>query len=308
MKKRLLTLIIALTALNLQASAWGVGRILGSESYVSVGALGGAGGLMFSGDADKPNKLGFTYGIGIDYTSYINNYIGFTTGIRMYRMSSGYYENNITSYGDGSLRVTDGTSIWNCDARYHLNTDRIDETYKTLFLEVPVMLAMQYRKWFWNVGLKVAVPVKMDCDYTYGESTLYLDENRTTGTVLTNPMRIKSYNGSSGSEDLYDKQRHQLLICYVMATAEVGYNVSYYNNGSSLSVGAFIDVSLNGAKINNAADAPTMSINSDELVYSNSVQSGRVNNVRCFKAGIRLQYNLGIGHGAKRSGRGLRYL
>mgnify|MGYP002622991708 CR=1 FL=1 len=309
MKKKLLILITVITVSFSSAYAWGGGAILGSESYLSIGTFGGPGALMFSGDTESPNKIGFAFGFSVDYSCYINKYLGFTTGMHIFRMSSGYKETNISSRGEGSIRVSDGISSWYDDARYHIKTGRIDETYKTVFLEVPVMLAFQYQKWYWNMGMKVAVPISMNCDYTFGNSKLYLDEDLTTGTSFTSPgMFIREYSGSSGTNDLYDKQRHQLLVFYVMASLEAGYNVAFYGGSSTLTVGAFVDVSLNGAKLNSSSESPTITLDSEELTYNNSLSSGKVNTVTCFKAGIKLQYNIGIGHGAHRSTRGLHYL
>ncbi|KWW32031.1 MAG: hypothetical protein AUK63_127 [bacterium P3] len=308
MKKKILPFLIALAALVPQASAWGGGLILGSESYLSFGVLGGPGGLMFNGSVKEPSSMGFTFGFNVNYTCYINNYIGFSTGVHINRMSSGYYESDVLSYGTGNVQVGDGSTLWTVNARYHLKTGRVDETYKTYFVEVPVLLAMQYRKWYWNMGLKVAVPVAMHADYTYDKSDLYLDEVLGSGTVLSNPLHVNSYDGASGEVDLYDKQRHQLLMFYVMASAEIGYNVAFYGGASSLSVGVFMDMSVNSAKLNNAANTASITLNTNELYYHNSVQTDKVKSVGCFKAGIKLQYNLGIGQGARRSTRGLRYL
>lgn len=308
MKKKILLSVIAVWMFSFQASAWG-GLLLGTESYLSFGVLGGPGMLSFSGESEHSSNMGFTFGIHVDYTTYINNYIGFSTGIHVTRMSSGYDENNVVSTGSGNVLVNNGSGVSQYyNARYHLNTERVDETYKTFFVEVPILLAMQYRKWYWNMGLKIAVPVSMHSDYTYSQSDLYLDEVLGTGTTLDPAWHVATYEGATGTTDLYEKQRHQLLIFYVLASAEVGYNVAFYSGGSSLSVGAFADLSLNSASLNNAAGSSSFTLNTNTLQYNNSLETDKVKTVGCFKAGIKLQYNLGLGRSAHRSSRGLRYL
>ena len=73
-------------------------------------------------------------------------------------------------------------------------------------------------------------------------------------------------------------------------------------------MGAFVDMSLNGAKLNNASNTATMTLNTDVLSYHSTVLTDKVNSVSCFKVGFNLKYNLGVGQKAQRSTRGKRYL
>lgn len=309
MNKSLFIMLFLLTATTTHVMGWGgIGFSLGSESYLKFGVTGGPGGMSFNGKSGATNKLGFTFGFDIDYTCFLNDFIGFTTGIHVNHMSSGCSDQYVKSAGKGNVQVSDGVSTWNYNARYHLITDQIDETYKTITIEVPILLSMQYRKWYWNLGVKVAVPVSMQVDYTYGHSDLYLDEIVGSGTVLSKPLQVASYDGASGSSDLYDKQRHQLLMFYVLASVEVGYTVAFYTGSSSLTVGLFGDFSLNSAQLNDASSSATITLNTNALDYHNTAQTDKVSSVGCYKAGIKLQYHLGIGRASQRSTRGLRYL
>lgn len=311
MTKKILTLTLSAIALlsAYRAHAWGGVIALGTESYLSFGIEGGPGGLLLNGTVSEPTRMGFTYGFNVGYTCYLNSNIGFNTGIHLSRMSSGFYESNIRSEGRGKLAIAGVTSGWT-SAPFYLVTSRTDETYKTYFVEVPVMLAMQYRKWYWNLGLKVAVPFAMHVNYTYGESELFVDKGAQlgTGVVLDEPMYIGTYDGTSGTANIYDEQRHQLLMFYMLASLEVGYNVAFYGGASSLSVGVYVDYSLNRARLNNSGQTSMVELNSDEIKYNNSMQSGHITSMECLKFGICLHYNLGIGHGARHSTRAMRFL
>ena len=310
MTKKILIVLFAAFVLALphKSQAWGGGLVLGTESYFSFGVMGSYGGLMFNGSIYDPSKMGFTYGLNIGYTCYINNNIGFATGVHINRMSSGYYEKGIRSAGKGKISISGLTSGWTT-APFILETDRTDEIYKTVFIEVPIMLAMQFRKWYWDIGLKIAVPVSMKAEYIYGESELYIDKGAQmgTGVVLDEPMYISTYDGIKGSINIYDEQRHQLLMFFVTASAEVGYNVAFYGGASSLSVGLFFDFALNTAELKGISQS-ALELNTDEIKYSSSMESEHTTSMGCFKTGLRLQYNLGIGQGARRNTRAMKFL
>lgn len=302
MKKRLLVLLITVTAGLSQA--WGDGF---AESYLGMGVQGGFGSLVFGGQG-RSTRVGSMYGFSVNYSVYFNEYVGFSTGLHFDRLTCGYYETGVVSPGSGNVLVSDGVTYSNYNASYHLVTDRIDETYTSYFIELPLLVSILHNRWYCNMGLKLALPVSMNVDFTYGESELYLDEITGTGTVLTDPWHVKTYEGSTGKSDLFDKQRSQLSMCYMMASIELGCNIAYTSNASSLSLGAFVDMSLNGAKLSNASNTATMTLNTDVLSYHSAVQTDKVNSVSYYKVGVKLQYNLGVGRNTHRSSRDKRYL
>lgn len=303
MKKRLLILLITVTTGLSQVWAGG----LGVESYLGLGMQIGYGSLVFGGQG-RSSSPGGMYGFNVDYSCFINDHVGFTTGIHFDRIGCGYYETAVVSPGEGNVLVSNGVTMMNYNAKYRLVTDRIDETYTSYFVEIPLLVSIQHNRWYWHMGMKLAFPITMEVDYSYGESELYLDEITGSGTVLTNPWHVKTYDGSNGNADLFENEHKPFSMCYVMASFELGYNVAYYSNASSLSLGAFVDMSLNGVKLSNASNSTTMTLNTNVLSYHSIVQTNKVNAVSCFKFGVKLNYNLGVGEKAQRSHRGKRYL
>ena len=232
----------------------------------------------------------FAGGIDIHYTYMANQFFGFTTGLSFIMLNSSMSAAGVQSTytGDVDLDPPLNTSRVHCIG----TTSAVKEEYHSSFIEIPALLAIHNGNWFYNLGLRFAVPIKMDATYEYGESTMYIDEIYRTGITLNEPMPQPADLGGSGSYNVLENRSRSL---YVLWSMEIGYSLDLFANGA-LSLSAYFDYGLNDASLNNAEDAELLTLNGSTVQkYNGMTNSNLMNSIRYYTVGVRLLYNLGFG-------------
>lgn len=302
--KKIFTILIAVATISVAAKA--SGPFMGSS--VEFGGRFGIGAILPVSDPNIAQLMQVNYtpgvagGFDMHYTYMANQFFGFTTGLSFIMLNSSMSASGVTSTYTGNmlLDLPGGPQI----SGVHCigTTTAVKESYKTAFLEIPALLAIHNGNWYYNLGLRFSVPLKMDAQYEYGESMMYIDEIYRTGITLTDPMPQPTDLGGKGNYNVLKGRSRSL---YVLWSMEIGYSIDLFANGA-LSIGAYFDYGLNDANLGNDATAELLTLNGASVAgYNGMTNSNLMTSIRYYTAGVRVLYNLGFGSkvGGKKSKR-----
>lgn len=302
--KKILTILIAVASFSLAAKA--NGPFLGSS--IEFGARFGIGAILPVSDPQIAEFMPVKYtpsiaaGIDMHYTYMANQYFGFTTGLSFIMLNSSMSSSGVQSTYTGNMML-DLPGFGNTISGVHCvgTTSTVKESYKTAFIEIPAMLAIRNGQWYYDLGLRFSVPLKMNAEYEYGQSIMYIDYVERTGSDLSNnPMPQPTDLGGKGNYSVLSNRTRSL---YVLWTMEIGYTIDLFANGA-LSIGAYLDYGLNDANLGNSDTDELLTLNGSTVAaYNGMTNSNLMTSIRYYTAGVRILYNLGFGSkvGGKRS-------
>lgn len=302
--KKILTIIVAVATISVAAKA--SGPFLGSS--VEFGARFGIGALLPVSDPAIADFMPVKYtpsiaaGIDMHYTYMANQFFGFTTGMSFIILNSSMSSSGVRSTYTGDMMLDlPGFGVTASGVHCVGTTSTVKESYKTAFVEIPALLAIRNGNWYYDLGLRFAVPLKMNADYEYGQSIMYIDYVERTGSDLSaNPMPQPADIGGKGEYNVLSNRSRSL---YVLWSMEIGYTIDLFANGA-LSIGAYLDYGLNDANLGNKETDELLTLNGSTVAgYNGMTNSNLMSSIRYYTAGVRVLYNLGFGSkvGGKRS-------
>lgn len=298
MKKKLLILCLLCAmapAGLLKASGPFVGSSIEVGGRLGIGAILPVGNAVSTGILSVDYTPGFSSGFDLHYTYMANAYFGFTTGVSYVALNSTMGASDVISTyrGDMELDLFSGSGS-SVISEVHCigTTTAVKEEYQTAFLEIPALLAIHNGHWYYDLGLRFAVPMKMNATYDYGESIMLIDEIYYTGITLNDPMPQPSDPGGSGDYDVLSNRSKSL---YVLWSMEIGFNIDISNN-ASISLGAYFDYGLNEAKLGNKSSDELLSLNGSTVEnYNGAINSNLMSGIRYYTIGARMLLNIGFG-------------
>ncbi len=267
------------------------------SSTISLGPRVGIGAIMPAGNMMVDYTPGFAWGLDLQYTYMFNQFFGITAGIAYNSLSSSISGSDIISTYTGDMLVTDVETGYEMltDVRCVGNTTSVKEHFDAAFIEIPLLLAIHNNVWYYNIGLKFAVPLKMNAHYEYGTTLMNVDSICRTGTKLLDPMPQPSAPGDKGDYDAFKTP----LPLYVLLAMEIGYTFEF-SHSSSVTLGAYLDYGLNDASLSNDPNAELLKLDGRKIeYYRGAVKSNMMSAVRYYRLGFHVAYNFGFGGASK---------
>lgn len=264
--------------------------------YFSAGLRLGMGTMMFNQDFgslllnDKRTNgtlLGGCGGIDLGYQYYFSRHFGIATGLNIYQFNSSYTRSSLVCTADGTATVSHDGVQEIIATQYTYTTSTVDETYTTQFFEVPIFFTARSKYWHVNAGVKIAMPVRTDASYTYGETQVAVGNDvYGTGVSLDEPMPVGTCAGDKGNYDFGNK----LLSSYMLGSVEVGYRVTdKFNNIWNL--GVYLDCAFHGTTVDNSYAPDFFSLTNGTPAYTHCMESNLADSHRFLQFGIKAQYN-----------------
>ncbi|MBQ0016345.1 MAG: hypothetical protein KBT04_05125 [Bacteroidales bacterium] len=292
--------------LSLFCLASTVFAVAGPGSSLEVGGRMGIGALLPVTEFEVDYTPAFAGGFDLNYTYMFNDFFGFTTGVNISFLNSSIASNNILSHYSGEMTfINHYTNIAETkNVRCVGKTESLREEYKATFFEIPLFLAIHNDQWYYNIGYKIGVPIKMNADFDRGPTTMMVDYIYDYGgySLEDNPLPIDDATdpGTKGDYDVYKNRSKSVFLLFAL---EIGYKFDVSNHGA-ISIGAYIDYGINNAQLGNPETSELLTLNGANVErYNGAMNSNLMTSVRYYKAGVRILYNLGFGNSHGGGGR-----
>ncbi len=308
MKKLFLTVLVALS-LGTVAYAQEDISFAQPGSHITLGGTVSGGGLWLSGSQSDVTKLGIGLGGELTYAYFFTNNIGIRIGGSLNLIQSGF-QNSEAVTSESTVPVTMAGTSMLMNANYWYTCPDVTERYFSIYGMVPVQIALQGDRWYANLGVKFAVPVRVTCtEYSYaGTDVYYTGSTKASAGVPTGAIYESTTAGASGSYSLFNYKDLGLLggngnfvkPFFVMGSAELGYRFGC-DCGHSWQIGCFADIAINSIHPENApasangylnyatnpSNGPTATHN-----YARGVmRTDLVNSFRLVNFGVKLSYD-----------------
>lgn len=293
MKKIFITIVCALALCSTVSAQEENNAGLKSGSHLSFGARAGVAGFLVNGGFTD-TYMGSGLALDLSYAYFFTDHVGIRIGVNASSISSGYRADNVVSAMSCNVPITTNTGTRTVLANYSGTTTTVSEDYNGLYGEIPIQLALQGNHWYANLGVKLAIPVKVDADYNYSETPVEFLGSPNLGTTVA--LDDELYGAQSGSYRLYDfrEETNYLNPFYVMLALEGGYRIGC-TCGDSWIIGLYLDYSLNSANIENPTETNLITASDGpNFTHHNVMSTNLIDSFKLFNFGVKLQYDLGL--------------
>ena len=302
MKKVFLTVLIAL-GFAFAATAQDANLGLKRGSHIGIGARGGMAGFLIDNHFSDPTDLGFGLGVDLSYAYFFTEHFGLRTGVYFSAIASGMHMDNVESVMSCPASYVGA----NADkiAEYTTLTPSISENYTAYFFEIPLQLAFRGNHWYTDLGVKFAIPGKMEANYQNAETDIFYHgsystvDNTFVGTG-TEPIPEKPYCAVNAGYSIFDRHEENNLCkpLFVMAALEAGYRFGC-DCGDSWSLGVYVDYAINNIALNNEDKPDLMQAEygypHTHFFHTNgALNTNLINSFKLFNCGLKLKYEFGL--------------
>lgn len=300
MKKFFLTVLVALSLGAVAFAQEEAPTMAKAGSHLTIGVNGSYGGLWLKGTQTGVTKLGFGMGGDLSYAYFFTNHVGIRVGVGAELISSGFRSSEAV-VSEGSCLVHYAGSTTPLNANYWYSTPNVQENYESLYGMVPIQLALQGNHWYANLGVKLAIPVRVRCaDYDYDATEVYYKGSvKASAGVPTGYIPDGTVAEQTGSYTIYNFRADNNLVnpFFVMGAAELGYRFGC-DCGHSWQIGCFADIAINAATPESEHTGllyATDGTNSGNHHYTNGVmRTDLVNTFRLVNFGLKLSYDFSL--------------
>ena len=211
-----------------------------SHSHLGIGFSGGLSSYQTKSDFGE-TKGKFTPSFNIDYYYFFNQNWGMRIGLGM-TISKCAFKNN-GAYRDSSSYIDyEGDKV---GIGYRVGS--INEEFKSLLFEVPLMAAYNYNDWLFAAGFKFGFPlsIKYDQDMEDVDITAYYN--------FTDPIYNSKALGAGQGREFHTDGKYSEKSIYVMVGANIGRK---FRLSETLDFGAsvFVDYALNNLEMKTRYD------------------------------------------------------
>lgn len=197
----------------------------------------GLGSMPFHGDVSWNDQPGLSLGAGVGYTFWFNEHVGIRTGLRFNSMK---YNQKVTNYNvplTATLPLSSiglpggsGTTTVNLQA----SATSIQEEQHYNFIELPLQLALQFHRVYFNLGASVAKAVNASADYSYTNAAFNMTELPDLSISMNPPVPMTLSGEAEGSIKNADMVKPLLFLL----DAEMGYKIRL-SDVTSIGVGLY---------------------------------------------------------------------
>lgn len=269
---------------------------LGAGLRLGIGSM-----MQKSEDSSNDNTKGFdgaAEGVFIYY--FTKKYDAPLFGVRT-GLSLGYRQNSIMM-DDIDLTYQSKDALGN-SITYHATAKDVKETDRLFSVEIPVMCAMKYYRYYANLGVRMGIPLLSRYKQTMKDPSL-----TATYDDFEVTLRDEKVSGVVSNDDQKQKAKLDAASFSLNASLEGGYTFTVL--GRDLRVGIYMDYGIVDnfkGKGNNFTDADPSTIDgatsTPTSVVVHSLTDSYVNKVGLFCGGVRAVYILkgkGAGSGYRR--------
>lgn len=233
-----------------------------------------------------------SYMLGFDYTYWFNRHIGISSGIEFNYILSNVKMGAFSAISRGTVMVSDGTADQLVNATFSADVPGVEENQIYLMLEIPIMLSLQTKSLFCNVGAVVATSLTSYSFYNYQPATyniIYIDD---FANSFTFPIAADIDDAVQEGENEYTPAdiKHPFFF---MLGGEIGWKF-YFNNRNMLSLSLYGRVALHSNKVD-ACPLHTYTVSDAQAQTFPPLSAGLVDSFRYYVFGVGVTYHLGFG-------------
>lgn len=196
----------------------------------------GLGSMPFSG-ASWNDQPGLSLGVSAGYTYWFNQHVGIHTGLRLNDMT---HNQKATNYNVPFSAVLPTSSIGlpggagTTTVNLLATATSIQEEQHYNYVELPIQLALQFKKMYANVGISLAKAVRATADYSYTNPTCAMTDVPDFNINFSPNVPLVLTGETSGSI----KNADMVKPFRFLLDAELGYKI-FLGDVTSLAVGVF---------------------------------------------------------------------
>jgi len=240
--------------------------------------------LSYHGPVAWKNEVGVNWGIGANYTYWINNNIGVSTSLKFTLSNSSHITNDAEALFNSTVPI-DGYGNTNVTVRSTIGT--VSESQTTSMLEIPICFAWHYQSLYINTGFAFMACLSNYANYTYEHSEYAVIAVPDMGITTPFPIPVDLPERGMSPQGMND--RNLPLFCLLAIDA----NYRFFNYGNNtFSVGIYGRYALNTYKYN--AKSPIYMMSSEMVTSNLPSTTDLVERVGYYEIGLRLSYNYGI--------------
>lgn len=257
----------------------------------------GIGSMPFSGSQSWNDQPNLSLGFGLGYTYWFSTHFGIRTGVRVNILSHNQEISNLnmpitSSLPMSSINPAFGSGMTMVNLR--ATASSVQEEQQYTFIEVPLLLAMRFQRFYVNLGLSLAKAVNATADYSYSDPACAITALPELGITPTTPVPMTLTGEKEGSV----KNRNMSKPFYFLLDAEVGYNIPV-GEATNLSVGLFGRYAPIAYKTDNAVEAYTIQPDATYQVVQPST-STMAEKKGYYEVGLSIGVNFGLGNKKKK--------
>ena len=286
----LLTWFVALVVFTDNANA--KGRYDGEgmrRSEISGSLYAPAYGSMFyEGGSGWIDHGGFSAGVSLNYGFWFSRHVGITSGLRVSYLCYGIHGRQFSTRQHGTVEVTDGVANSAVNATMEVTTPGVDESQTMTMFEVPLLVTLQTRHLFCNLGVGLSTALTNYSQFNYSKSEYNLVEVAGFGVVPATPITSDIDQNTKGSYVPSD-YKHPY---FVSLAAEVGFKF-YFDDRNVVSLSLFGRYAINDCQLAGTGEPYVMTNSSSAGVAP--MHTALVERYRSAEGGLRIAYHFGIG-------------
>lgn len=247
---------------------------------LSIGVNGGLSAFSVkSNNLNGSLKMGLGYGADLGFSVFFSQHFGIRTGLGFYVLNSEYNFDDITKNNTvRSFQTIDYTTVMQ-DPKY---------AFRSSYAMVPIQVAFRTQHWYANMGVKVAIPLKSQQDFSVS-GTETSAEVAGLGTI-TPDSPIASTMGCTRTtaQTISNKDKSSQFLA--LLALDGGYTI-VKSPDFSWSIGLYGEIALNRPQLH--GDAVTMTLQDDGSV-AKTVNPLPVDKLGFFAFGLKLTCDFGI--------------
>lgn len=247
---------------------------------LSIGVNGGLSAFTVKSDnLNGSLKMGLGYGADLGFSAFFSQHFGIRTGLGFSVLNGEYNFDDITKNNTvRSFQTIDYTTVMQ-DPKY---------VFRSSYAMVPIQVAFRTQHWYANMGVKVAIPLKSQQDFSVS-GTETSAEVAGLGTI-TPDSPIASTMGCTRTvaQTFSNKDKSSQLLA--LLTLDGGYTIVKAPD-FSWTIGVYGEYAVNSTAIK--GDGTVMIPNADGSV-SKELNPVSVAKLGYFGFGIKLQCDFGI--------------
>ncbi|MBQ0016321.1 MAG: hypothetical protein KBT04_05005 [Bacteroidales bacterium] len=266
---------------------------LAREHNITIAAQGGLGMLAVNNTIGAPTTKGFAAAGDVGYTFMFTLNVGLHAGVGFSYTTSGYSNPSLRSVYLDDVRTYDEETDFVGNADIVSTTSNVEETYKTMMVDIPIQMAFVFKRVWCNAGVRLSLPLSVDATYTAGPTSRGIGYIYNTGVDFPDPIplgddyRVAATSGSYKVEPASGKMLVSLAI-------EGGYRIPV-SLTQELYIGAYIDYSLNRIDSDNTVQYVSYDASHSNPTFHGALQSSATDGYKYCSMGLRLYYSFGFG-------------
>lgn len=233
-----------------------------------------------------------SYMLGFDYTYWFNRHIGISSGLELNYILSNEKLGAFSSQSKGIIKVYNGAGEQPVNATFRADVPGVEENQIYLMLEIPLMLSLQTKNLFCNVGAVMATSITSYSFFSYQPATYNIIHIDDFDNSFTFPIAAALDDSPAEGENEYTPAdiKHPFFF---MLGGEVGWKFSF-NNRNMLSVSLYGRVALNSNKVD-SYPLQTFAVDDARAETFPPLSAGLVDSFRYYTFGLGVTYHLGFG-------------